>query len=232
MRAGWRRVLLAGGLSAAMVLCTLGLQPLHRALAHEDSFHGPYVGAPASPTIVNLRTAPRGTGHQQPSVDFRTAPRGTGHRQPPILPDLYPGGQARLDREKAAAMQLPPSPGMRPVSAAAPGALAAASLIPGAGFDGIDAAESFCACPGHPGRERSVSLLPQSRRGRRRRHDHRLRVLLQQRVCRDSLHRPGERWHTRARSRPESGRGDHQWQPLRRLRGRGRRHQWLHHLAL
>jgi hypothetical protein len=124
-----------------MVLCTLGLQPLHRALAHEDGIHGPYLGAPASPTIVDLQTAPHGT-----TVDFRLAPRGSGHRQSPILPDLHPGGQARLDREKAAAMQLPPSPGMRPVSAAAPGALAAANLISGAGFDGIDAAESFCAC--------------------------------------------------------------------------------------
>jgi hypothetical protein len=35
---------------------------------------------------------------------------------------------------------------MRAVAAAAPGALAAASLIAGTGFDGIDAAESFCAC--------------------------------------------------------------------------------------
>src|SRR4051794_31277254 len=106
MRAGWRRALLAGGLSGAMVLGTLSLQPLHRTLAQGGGIHGPYAGVPASPTMVDLRTAARGTGHQQP----------------PIKPLLYPGGQARLDQEKAAAMQLPPRPGPRLVSAATPGA--------------------------------------------------------------------------------------------------------------
>src|SRR5947207_843182 len=120
MRAGWRRAMLAGGLSGAMVLGTLSLQPLHPTLAQGDGIHGPYAGVPASPALVDLRTAARGT-----IGDLRTAARGTGHQQPPIKPRLYPGGQARLDREKAAAMQLPPRPGLRTVSAAAPGALAA-----------------------------------------------------------------------------------------------------------
>jgi hypothetical protein len=91
-------------------------------------------------TMVDLPTAPRGI-----MVDLQVAPRGAG-QQPPIVPDLYPGGDARLDREKAAAMRLPPSPSMRTASTAAPRALAAASLSSGTGFDGIDAAESFCGC--------------------------------------------------------------------------------------
>jgi hypothetical protein len=78
-------------------------------------------------------------------VDIASLPPGSQGGSEDAKPFRHPGGQARLDQEKADARSMAPSKGIQtqPVT---PSSATPQTPSGGTGFDGISSSESFCSC--------------------------------------------------------------------------------------